>query len=63
MYVQGENGRLEKRAVTVGKSLWGSYKQIISGVTADDLIAFPYGKNIREGAPTVESDISALYEY
>ena len=63
VYVQGENGRLEKRAVTVGKSLWGSYKQIISGVTADDLIAFPYGKNIREGAPTVESDISALYEY
>ena len=63
VYVMGADGRLEKRSVTVGKSLWGSYQQILSGVTEEDLIAFPYGKNVRDGAPAVENDISALYEY
>lgn len=63
VYVMGKNGRLEKRAVTAGKSLWGSYTQILSGITEEDLIAFPYGKNVKDGAPAVESDISALYEY
>ena len=42
---------------------WGSYTEILSGLTADDLIAFPYGKNLKEGAPTVESDPSGLYSY
>ena len=41
----------------------GSYTEILSGLTADDLIAFPYGKNLKEGAPTVESDPSDLYSY
>ena len=63
VYVRGESGRLEKRYVTTGKSLWGSYTQILSGLTAEDLIAFPYGKNIKEGAETVESDLSELYNY
>lgn len=61
--VQGEDDRLEKRIVTTGKSLWGSYLEILSGVTVDDKIAFPYGKDIKEGAKTVESDISSLYGY
>lgn len=63
VYVRGANGRLEKRYVTVGKSLWGSYKEILSGLTEEDLIAFPYGKTVKEGAETVESDLSVLYEY
>ena len=62
VYIRGENGKLEKRYVAVGKSLWGSYKQILSGITEDDLLAFPYGKNLKEGADTVESDLSVLYE-
>ena len=57
VYVQGANGKLEKRFVTTGKALWRS------GLTVDDLIAFPYGKNLKEGAPTVESDVSDLYSY
>ena len=61
VYVQGENGKLEKRAVTTGKSLWGSYTEILSGLTADDLIAFPYGKNLKPGAPTAEGDMNDLY--
>ena len=63
VYVQGAGGKLEKRFVTTGKALWGSYTEILSGLTADDLIAFPYGKNLKEGAPTVESDPSDLYSY
>ncbi len=62
VYVMGENGRLEKRTVTTGKNLWGSYTEIRGGLSPDDLIAFPYGKNVREGAKAVEADISALYE-
>ena len=63
VYVRGKNGRLEKRTVTTGKSLWGSYTEIRSGLTADDYVAFPYGKNVKPGAATVESDLSALYGY
>ena len=63
VFVQGENGKLEKRYVTTGKSLWGSYTEILDGITAEDFIAFPYGKNVREGAVTRESDLSELYNY
>ena len=62
VYLRGEDGLLEQRYVTTGKSLWGSYMEILEGVTEEDLIAFPYGKNVKPGAETVESDISALYE-
>ena len=61
VYVRGEDGKLEQRFVTTGKSLWGSYTEILEGIGEEDLIAFPYGKNVKPGAETVESDISALY--
>ena len=63
VYVRGEDGSLEKRYVTTGKSLRGSYTEILSGITAEDFLAFPYGKNLKEGAPTKESDLSELYDY
>ena len=61
--LQGEDGRLEKRTITTGKSLWGSYLEVLEGITVDDKIAFPYGKDVKEGAKTVEGDISSLYGY
>ena len=61
VYVQGSDGRLEKRYVTTGRSLWGSYTEILEGLSESDLIAFPYGKAVKEGAPTQESDYSTLY--
>ena len=61
--VRGADGKLEKRFVTTGKSLWGSYTEILEGLTPEDLIAFPYGKTVVEGADTVESDLSELYNY
>ena len=60
--VMGEDGKLEKRYVVTGKTLWGSYTQILSGITPEDHLAFPYGKNVRPGADTVISDLSVLYE-
>lgn len=62
VWVRGEDGLLEQRFVTTGKSLWGSYTQILEGLTEEDFLAFPYGKNLKTGAETVESDLSALYE-
>ena len=62
VYVRGEDGNLEQRFVTTGKSLWGSYTEILDGITPEDFIAFPYGTNVKAGAPTVEADIMALYE-
>ena len=61
VYVRGADGLLEKRYVTTGKSLWGSYTEILEGLTAEDLLAFPYGKAVKPGAPAVESDYSTLY--
>lgn len=63
VYVQGEDGLLEKRYVTTGKSLYGSYTEILSGLSETDLIAFPYGKNLAEGITAVEGDLSNLYDY
>ena len=59
--VAGQDGRLEQRYVTTGKALWGSYTEILSGLTTEDRVAFPYGKNVKPGAPTVDGDISDLY--
>ncbi len=63
VYVRGAHGKLEKRIVTTGKSLWGSYTEIRSGLTADDYVAFPYGKTVKVGAPTQEGSTSSLFGY
>ena len=61
VYVMGVDGRLEQRFVQTGKALWGSYTEILSGLSAEDLVAFPYGKNVRPGAAAEEGDLSKLY--
>lgn len=58
---RGEDGRLEKRWVQTGRSLWGSYTQIRGGLTAEDFVAFPYGVSVAEGAQTVEATPEDLY--
>ena len=67
MYIREENGQsyvyadnngvLEKRYITLGRSLSdGYYMEILDGLTLDDLIAFPYGKAAQEGVKTVQRD-------
>lgn len=63
VYVRGENGLLEKRDVVTGADLWGSYTEIRSGLTRDDLVAFPYGQDVVEGAKTQEATPDQLYNY
>ncbi len=49
-----DEGRLIKRYVETGKIIDGGYAvEIISGLTASDYIAFPYGKDVKEGVRTV----------
>lgn len=61
--VRGEDGKLEQRWVQTGRDLWGSYTQIRGGLTVDDYVAFPYGRDVVEGARTVEATADQLYNY
>lgn len=63
VYVRGEDGTLEKRVIQTGGSLWGSYTQVLGGLTGEDYVAFPYGKTVKEGAPTQEGTWENLYGY
>ena len=63
VYAAGEDGRLEKRTVVTGKNMYGSYTQIKEGLSDTDLIAFPYGKNVKSGSKTEEAPVSELYNY
>ena len=62
MYVmkRGEDGLLMKQYIEVGKTA-GEGSEILSGVTTDDYLAFPYGKEVKEGAKTREGTIDDLY--
>lgn len=58
---RNEDGRLEQRWVQTGRDLWGSYTQIRGGLTTDDYLAFPYGRDVVAGARTVEAAADELY--
>ena len=56
-------GHLTKQIVQVGGIQYGSSYQITAGLSMDDKIAFPYGKDVREGAKTEEGTLDDLYNY
>ena len=57
VYMKGKDGTLTKQYVTTGKKLsWGGGTEITSGLTKSDRIAFPYGDDVKEGAPTEDVD-------
>ena len=58
-----ENGKLKKQIVTATKSFDGYTVTITSGLTMEDKIAFPYGKGVKEGAPTKEGSLDEVYGY
>ena len=51
-----ENGRLKKRYVKTGKIIYGYAVEIKSGLTMDDYITFPYGKDVEEGKKCINSE-------
>ena len=59
--IQGDNGKLQKKYVKTGKTVYGYEIEILDGLSDDDYIAVPYGKNVKEGARTVREDDSDLY--
>ena len=63
VYVKNEDGLLERRNITTGGVLYGTYIEVLSGLTEEDYVAFPYGKNVKDGAKTKECGIDVLYNY
>ena len=61
VYKEGEDQRLKKQKVTTGRTFYGSTVEIKEGITLEDKLAFPYGKNVREGAGVREASIEELY--
>lgn len=53
--IADENNRLKKQYVVTGRTVYGSAVEIKSGLTEEDRIAFPYGKNAVEGAAVTDT--------
>ena len=48
----------------MGATLDSGYSVIVKGgLSEDDLIAFPYGKDVKEGAKTREVTLDQMYGY
>lgn len=60
VYVANQDGKLEKRQVTVNGGVY-DYIKIKSGISSEDKIAFPYGKEVKEGAQVVDGSMEDLY--
>ena len=55
VYKRGADGKLEKCEVRTGAVYWG-YTAVYGDLTDEDYIAFPYGKEVKVGAETVEGE-------
>ncbi len=60
VWKRGDDGKLTKQNVKTGKLSNDSY-EILSGLSADDWVAFPYGNNVKEGTATTEGSVNDLY--
>ncbi|MBR1739657.1 MAG: biotin/lipoyl-binding protein [Ruminococcus sp.] len=50
------NGKLVKQYVRVGKTMWDVYIEVKGGLTSEDKLCFPYGKDVVEGVKTRDSE-------
>ena len=60
VYIRGTDGKLSKQYIVTGTLSDAGY-EVLSGISESDWIAFPYGKNVKEGAKTREGSISDFY--
>ena len=59
-----DNGVLKKQVLDSGGNVNGGYSVLVKGgITREDKIAFPYGKDIKEGAKTKQGTMEDLYGY
>ena len=64
IFVADSEGRLEKRPVVTGQILYGMYIEILNdAVTQEEYIAFPYGKDVKEGVKTKIDEQNTAYMY
>ena len=61
VYKRDENNKLKKQYIITG-TLSDSGYEVLEGLSESDWIAFPYGKNVKEGAKTREGSVRELYE-
>ena len=62
-FVMAENkkGELEQKFVETGSTLYGEYIEVVSGLDANDWLAFPYEKSAKSGATTNHSTQQELF--
>lgn len=60
VYIEGEDKKLKKQYIRTGQTLYSSYIEVKEGLTEEDWIAFPYGKNVKEGSPVNELEGSGF---
>lgn len=56
VYKVGKDQRIAKQYVKTGKILYGSAIEVKSGLTVDDYVAFPYGKNAKDGVKAKQTE-------
>lgn len=56
VYKADEDNRLVKQYIKTGATLYSMYVEVKGGLSLEDRIAFPYGKNVAEGAKVKDSD-------
>ena len=56
VFKAGEDGLLKKQYIQTGAIMYGSTIEVTGGLSENDKICFPYGKKIKEGIKTRETD-------
>ena len=62
VFMRDGNMKLKKQYIKTGTLSDNGY-EVLSGITESDWVAFPYGKNVKEGAKTYEGSPEELYNY
>ena len=57
-----ENDHLTKQVIQTGKIIYGGYSiEVLSGLSEEDRICFPYGKYVTKGAPVKDGSGTMYY--
>ena len=56
-----DNGKLVRQDIVIG-GMSGEAYEVLSGITEEDYVAFPYGNSVREGAKTRQGTVDELYQ-
>jgi HlyD family secretion protein len=63
VYIADENDRLKKTYITTGKNFQSYLTEVKQGLTMEDRIAFPYGKNVKDGTKVRDSEPDMFMGY